>query len=160
MSNALQVALFAACVAVVLFVLMLIPLSLLLYRSVRRTAEQMEEMKTDLKLLIQDLRVTVQNINLLSARANQQLDDLGQIVRVVQGWSTRANHVVEEVSSAVEAPFIMLMRGVSKLRQIWRFMLGDFTDNDGRAAPQTKEGSQAEKNRAPAPQSANNATAE
>ena len=106
MSNALQVALFAACVAVVLFVLMLIPLSLLLYRSVRRTAEQMEEMKTDIKLLMQDLRVTVQNINILSARANQQLDDLGHIVRVVQGWSVRANHVVEEVSSAVEAPFI------------------------------------------------------
>jgi len=35
----------------------------------------------------------------------------------------------------------MLMRGVSKLRQIWRFMLGDFADNNGRAAPKTKEGS-------------------
>ena len=84
MSAALQIALFVTCVAVVLFVLFLIPLSILLYRRARTVARQLEEVKADLNQLIQDSRTMVQNVNLLSSRANQQLDEVGKELQKLQ----------------------------------------------------------------------------
>jgi uncharacterized protein YoxC len=101
MSSALQIALFLACVALVLLVSLLIPLSILLYRRTSGVVRQLEEMKADLKQLIHDSRAMVQIVSLLSSRANQQLDDLGNVVRVVRRWSERVDHVVEEFGAAV-----------------------------------------------------------
>ncbi len=119
MSSALQIALFLACVALVLLVSLLIPLSILLYRRTSGVVRQLEEMKTDLKQLIHDSRAMVQNVSLLSSRANQQLDDLGNVVRVVRRWSERVDHVVEEFGAAVESPVLKMARRIKMLRQIW-----------------------------------------
>lgn len=129
MSPALQIALFLACVAVVLFVSLLIPLSILLYRHTSGVVRQLEEMKADLKQLIHDSRVMVQNVSLLSSRANQQLDDLGNVVRVVRRWSERVDHVVEEVGAAVESPVLKMARSIKMLRQIWGLIADIFAED-------------------------------
>jgi len=131
MSAALQVALFVTCVTVVLFVLFLIPLSILLYRRASRAARQLEEMKADLKQLIQDSRTMVQNVNLLSSRANQQLDEVGKVVRVVRGWSERADHAVEEVTALVETPVVKIARSLRMLHKTWRLIVGALAEDSG-----------------------------
>src|SRR5271170_8020489 len=117
MSPALQIALFLACVAVVLFVLFLIPLSILFYRRASSLARQLEELNADLKELVQDSRTMVQNISQLSTHANEQLDELDQVVGIVRGWSERANHVAEEISDAIESPVLKVARSLKMLRQ-------------------------------------------
>src|SRR5271167_1208698 len=105
MSSALQVVLFLACVAMVLFVSLLIPLAILFYRRASNITRQLEEIiNGDLKKLIQDSQTMVQNINLLSAHANRQLDELDKVTGIVLGWSERANHIVEAVGAVAEVP--------------------------------------------------------
>src|SRR6267378_8276054 len=104
MSSALQIALFLASMAVVLFVLLMIPLSILLYRCVRDVARQMDEVESDLKELIQDSRTMIQDINLLASHANDQLDELDKVIQVVRGWSEQVDQVVEEFGSVVTVP--------------------------------------------------------
>src|SRR5271170_7954108 len=133
MSSALQVALFLACVAVVLFVLLLIPLSILLYRRASSVARQLEELNTNLKELIQDSRTMVQNISLLSTHANEQLDELDKIVGIVRELSERANHVAEEISDAIESPVLKIARSLKMLRQIWRLIVGVLGKNSRQA---------------------------
>jgi len=110
----------------VLFVLLLIPLSILLYRRASSLARQLEELNTDLKELVQDSRTMVQNISQLSTHANEQLDELDQVVGIVRGWSERANHVAEEISDAIESPVLKVARSLKMLRQIWGLIVGVF----------------------------------
>jgi uncharacterized protein YoxC len=124
MSSVLQVALFLACVAVVLFVLLLIPLSILLYRRASNLARQLEELNTDLKELIQDSRTMVQSINSVSTHVNKQLDELDNVVGIVRGLSERANHVAEEISVVIKAPVLEVTRTLKMLRHIWRLFAG------------------------------------
>jgi len=123
MPAALQVALLLACVAVVLFVAIVTPLFVLLYGSARSVVRQIEELKADLKPILQDSRVMMQNVNLLAIRANQQLDELDQIVRVFRGWSECADQVLGEITAAVEMPIVKLARTMKTLRQFWRFIM-------------------------------------
>jgi uncharacterized protein YoxC len=145
MSSALQVALFLACVAVVLFVLLLIPLSILLYRRARSVARQLEELNADLKELIQDSRTMVQNISLLSAHANEQLDELDKVIGTVRGLSERANHVAEEISDVIEAPVLKVARSLKTLRQIWRLIAGVFGEDSRRADHRIKKNNELKK---------------
>lgn len=123
MPTALQVALFMACAAIVLFVSLMIPLSILLYRCVRDVARQMNEVEANLKELIQDSRTLIQNINQLAARANKQLDELDKVVQVVRGWSERVDQVFEEVGSAVAVPALRIAHTIKVLRNTWRLIL-------------------------------------
>jgi len=143
MSAPLQIALFVTCEAVVLFVLFLIPLSILLYRRASTVARQLEEVKADLNQLIQDSRTMVQNVNRLSCRANQQLDEVGKVVRVVRGWSERADHAVEEVTALVEAPVVKIARSLRMLHKTWRFIVGALAEDSGQTdhgAGETRDG--------------------
>ena len=129
MSTALQEALILVCVAVVIFVLLLIPLAILFYRRASNMARQMEELNHDLKALIQDSRTLVQNFNLLSAHANKQMDELDKVVGVVRRWAERADYVVEEVGSAAKVPLVTVARSFKVLRRTWRLILGLFGED-------------------------------
>ena len=144
MPVALQVAFFLACVAIVLFVSALTVLSILVYRRASSAARQMEEAKADLKQLMQDSRAMIQNVSLLSTRANQQLDELDKVVRVVRRWAERADQVAEEVTAAVGAPALRVARSLRMLHQTWRIILGGLVGNSGQTNDNGKETSQAE----------------
>src|SRR6266850_4777703 len=110
MSTALQIALFLASVAVVVFVLFLILVFIGLRKHVAHATRQLDELKSDVKLLVQDSRTMVQNVDNLAGRAHVQLDEVEQMVRTVRGWSERANRIVEEVGDVVEAPIFTVTR--------------------------------------------------
>ena len=143
MPVALQVAFFLACVAIVLFVSFLTLLSILVYRRVSSAARHLEEAKTDLKQLMQDSRAMIHNVSLLSSRANQQLDELEKVVRVVRRWTERADQVAEEVTAAV-APAITVARSLKILYGTWRIIVGGLAGNSGQTNDNGKETSQAE----------------
>jgi len=110
MSTALQIALFLASVAVVVFVLFLILVFIGLRKHVAHATRQLDELKSDVKLLVQDSRTMVQNVDNLAGRAHVQLDEVEKMVRTVRGWSERANRIVEEVGDVVEAPIFTVTR--------------------------------------------------
>jgi len=123
MSAALQIALFVATVAIALFVLVLIPLSILLYRRATVFSRQLEELNMELKGLVQDSRTMVQNITAATIRVNGQLDELESIVGVIRRWSERANHVVDEVGTTFEASFRKANQSTRSIFQAWGFIM-------------------------------------
>jgi uncharacterized protein YoxC len=123
MSAALQIALFVVAVAVALFVFLLIPLTILLYRRVIGFSRQLEELNTELKGLIKDSRTMVQNISTVTSHVNQQLDELDSIVGIITKWSERADHVVGKVGTIAEMPFLKVTDSIKAFFQAWRFIV-------------------------------------
>lgn len=113
----LQIALIVASIAVIVLVAFLIPIFIELRKCADKTARQLEELKADVKLLVQDSRTMVQSVNSLSGRAHQQLDEVDKVVRIVRQWSERANRIVEEVAAAVEPPILSAARNISIFRK-------------------------------------------
>jgi len=123
MSAALQIALFAASVAIALFVFMMIPLSILLYRRAISFSRELEELKTELKGLIQDSRTMVQNVSAVTSHVDEQLDELDSVVGIIRRWSERADHVVEVAGTAVEVPLLKVTHSIKAFFQSWRFIV-------------------------------------
>lgn len=134
MSPALQVVLFLMCVAIALFVFMMIPLSILLYRRAIGFSRQLGELNTELKGLIQDSRTMFQNISSVTIHVNKQLDELDGIAGVIRKWSERADQVVEEVGSVVTVPVLRIAHTIKLLRNTWKLftdaIFGDFQKKD------------------------------
>jgi uncharacterized protein YoxC len=123
MSAALQIALFVVAVAVALFVFLLIPLTILLYRRLIGFSRRLEELNTEVKGLVQDSRTMVQNISAVTSHVNRQLDELDKIVGIITRWSERADHVVEKVGAIAEMPFLKVTDSIKALFQAWRFIV-------------------------------------
>ena len=122
MSPSLQIALGAASLAVALFVLSLIPLSILLYRRANELSRQMEELNTELKGLVQDSRTLVQSINSVTVHVDGQLDELDQIAGIIRGWSDRVDHVAEAVGATLEFPLLTVARSFKGFYHAWKFI--------------------------------------
>ncbi|HTB83716.1 MAG TPA: DUF948 domain-containing protein [Candidatus Sulfotelmatobacter sp.] len=122
MSAALQIALFVVAVAVALFVLLMIPLTILLYRRAIGFSRQLEALNTEVIGLVQDSRTMVQNISAVTSHVNEQLDELDRIVRIITRWSERVDHVVEEVGTTIELPFVRVKQSIKAFFQGWRFI--------------------------------------
>ena len=85
MEMPLQIALFLASVSIVVFVAVLIPVLLGLRKQFADAARELAELKTDVKLLVQDSRTMVQNVNKLTTQAQQQIGEVDQSLRVLRG---------------------------------------------------------------------------
>jgi len=123
MSAALQIALFIFAVTFALFVLLMIPLTILLYRRAISFCRQLEELNTELKGLVQDSRTMVQNISTVTSHVNRQLDGLDSIVGIITKWSERADHVAEKVGTIAEMPFLKVTDSIKAFFQAWRFIV-------------------------------------
>jgi uncharacterized protein YoxC len=145
MSSALQTALFLACLAVVCLVAVLIPLSILFYLQAKGIARQMDEVKSDLEGMIKDSRTMVQNINCLSAHANQQLDELDKIIGIARKWSEQADYFVEEVGSAVELPVLKALRSIKMLRKTWGVIVDALVGRSQQTDPKVNDHTGADK---------------
>ena len=108
----LQIALFLASVAIVLFVAYCIPAMLQLRKHAARMAQTLAELKAEVSLLVQDSRKLLHNVNELSTRAHQQCDDVERVIQTVRGWTERVDRVVEEVGTAVEPPILAAARNI------------------------------------------------
>jgi uncharacterized protein YoxC len=113
----LQIALFLASVAVVIFVAFCIPALLQLRKHAERMAQTVAELKAEVSLLVQDSRKLVQSVNELSERAHQQCDDVERVIQTVSGWTDRVDRVVEEVGAVLEPPLLTVVRNAQIVRK-------------------------------------------
>ena len=122
MGMALQIALFLASVSVVVLVAVLIPALLGLRKHLANVARELAELKTDAKLLVQDSRTMVQNVNKLTTQAQQQIDEVDQSLRVLRGWLDRADRLVHQAGDLIEGPIFTstrILNGLGNLLQAW-----------------------------------------
>jgi uncharacterized protein YoxC len=138
MSIALQIALFLASVAVVIFVAFCIPAMLQLRESAARMTQTLAELKAEVSLLVQDSRRLLHNVNELSTRAHEQYDDVEHVIQTVRGWTERVDRVVEEVSSVLEPPILSAARSAQVFRKGIAKFLGTFL-NRNHHQPQKSE---------------------
>ena len=117
MSTALQVALFLASLAVIVFVMFFIPVCIMMYLQILRVIRQVEELKSEVRALVRDSQATLQNINHLTHRAHMQMEELEKVVRTVGAWSDRANRIVEEIGDVIEAPILTAARFITALHK-------------------------------------------
>jgi len=122
MGMALQIALFLASVSVVVLVAVLIPALLGLRKQFANVARELAELKTDAKLLVQDSRTMVQNVNKLTTQAQQQIDEVDQSLRVLRGWLDRADRLVHQAGDLIEGPIFTgarILDGLGTLLRPW-----------------------------------------
>jgi len=117
MTMPLQIALFLASVAIVLFVAFCIPAMLQLRKHAARMAQTLAELKAEVSLLVQDSRKMLHSVNELSTRAHQQCDDVERVIQTVRGWTERVDRVVEEVGSVLEPPILTAARNAWVFRK-------------------------------------------
>jgi len=117
MSAVLQVALFFASVAVVIFVAFCIPAMFQLRKHTERMSQTLAELKTEVSVLVQESRTLLRSVSELSARANQQCDDVEQVIHTVRVWTERVDRVVEEVGSVLEPPILTVARNAQIFRK-------------------------------------------
>ena len=117
MSIPLQIALFLASVAVVIFVAFCIPAILQLRNHAARLTQTLAELKAEVSLLVQDSRRLLHNVNELSTRATRQCDDVERVIQTVRGWTERVDRVVEEVGSVLEPPVLTAARNALIFRK-------------------------------------------
>ena len=113
----LQIALFLASVAIVLFVAYCIPAMLQLRKHAARMTQTLTELKAEVSLLVQDSRKLLHSVNELSTRAHQQLDEVERVIQTVRGWTERVDRVVEEVGSVLEPPLLRVARNAQIFRK-------------------------------------------
>jgi uncharacterized protein YoxC len=116
MSTALQVALFIASLTFVVLALCIIPVAFHLRRKLEQLVITVGELKEKLQLLVEDSHTMVRNVTELSKRANQQLDEMGQVMQTARQWAARADKIVNEIGSVVEPPVHSLVRNVNLFR--------------------------------------------
>lgn len=122
MGMALQIALFLASVSVVVLVAVLVPALLGLRKQFANAARELAELKTDVKLLVQDSRTMVQNVNKLTTQALQQIDGVDQSLRVLRGWLDRADRLVHQAGDLIEGPIFTgarILDGFGTLLRPW-----------------------------------------
>jgi uncharacterized protein YoxC len=116
MSAALQVVLFIASVLFILLAVCMMPIAFLAWRQLAHLAIAAGQMKADLYLLLQESREMVRNVNDLSKRANQQMDDVNKVVHIVEHWTERVDRIANEVSLAIEPPVLTVVRNMNLVR--------------------------------------------
>ena len=122
MAIALQIALFLASVSIVVFVVLLIPVLLGLRRHLADAARELAELRTDVKVLVQDSRMTLQNVNKLTTQAQQQIDEVDQSLRVLRGWLDRADRLVHQAGDLIEGSIFTgarILDGLGTLLRPW-----------------------------------------
>jgi uncharacterized protein YoxC len=117
MSAALQVALFLASVAVVIFIACCIPAMLQLRKHIAQMTQTLAELRAEISLLVQDSRKMLHHVNELSTRAHQQCDVVGRVIHTVRGWTERVDRVVEEVGLVLEPPILTAARNAQIFRK-------------------------------------------
>ena len=89
MAIALQIALFLASVAIVIFVAFCLPVVLQLRKHADRITQTLEELKAEVSVLVKDSRTVLRSVSELSTRAHQQCTNVEHVVQAVRGWTDR-----------------------------------------------------------------------
>jgi uncharacterized protein YoxC len=137
-SAALQVALFLASVAIVVLVACLVPIAFQARRHLEHLALTAEQLKAKLEALVLDSRELVRNVDALSKRVNQQMDEVGHVVHTAREWTDRADRIVNEVGSAIEPSVFSFVQTLNLLRKGASTMIQTFWHRKTNQQPNNK----------------------
>ena len=115
-SNALQVVLFIASCVFILLTACLVPIAFHMRHQLKRLAQTTERLELNVRVLVRDSRELVQNLNMLTKQASQQIEDVGKVAHIVQQWTARADNLANEVASAIEPPVISVVQNMKRLQ--------------------------------------------
>ena len=114
---ALQVALYAGSVAIVVLATVLIALLLQVRRQIERVVRAVEDLKAEVNPLVQEARVIMEGLRRLSGRVQGRWMEVENAMDTAKTWSKRVNHLVAGVGSMVQLPILAASLNVTFLRK-------------------------------------------
>jgi uncharacterized protein YoxC len=114
---ALQVALYAASIAIIVLTTILIVVLLQFRKQVERVARTVEELKSELNPLVQETRVVMERLRDLSGRVHERWMEVERVMESARTWSQRVNHLVEGIGSVVLPSVVAASLNVLFLRK-------------------------------------------
>jgi uncharacterized protein YoxC len=100
---ALQAALYAGSVAIVVMVAFLIVLLLQFRRQIERVVRAVDELKVEVIPLAKETRIVVGTLRDLSEQVQERWLEVKGILDMARSWSQRASHLVEGIGCVVRA---------------------------------------------------------
>lgn len=116
MSSALQYAVFAASIAVIVLVICVVPVVFHLWRSIIHLTVKTERLETNAQMLLEESRELVRNAGNLSERTNQYLEEVGKVMLTVQHWTEKTNRLISQIGLIVDPSVLALVRNSKMLR--------------------------------------------
>jgi len=120
---ALQIASLIALSLFIILVLCLIPAIFYIRSKLADLLLARSRLEAELHLIVENSRQLVQNVNDITKRVNEQLDDAGKVVHTVVQWTDMANRIVTAVDSIIEPP----ISGLANKINLFRLGLSVFT---------------------------------
>jgi hypothetical protein len=114
---ALQAALYVASLAIVVSVPILVGTLLRFRKQLERVVGAVEELGAEMKPLAQEARLVVDGLRDLSGRAQEQWTEVEGIIDTARHWTERADHLMDEIGSAVGPPIFAATHGIRLLRR-------------------------------------------
>jgi len=111
----LQVALYAASLAVVVIVSALCWALFHFRKQLERLVRAVEEVKAEITPLAHETRLLVSRLHDLSGRIQGQWSEVEEIIETTRHWSERANHVVEGILAITTLPVLAATDGIRRL---------------------------------------------
>jgi uncharacterized protein YoxC len=113
----LQLALFCASVAVVVFVVCFLVALVALRRQAAQWTRALGELQVQVQLVLAESRRLMDSVNELARRLNRQSNDVDEVIQTVRGWTARTNRLVEGVGAVLEPPLRAAVRNVGVFRR-------------------------------------------
>jgi len=122
---ALQIALYAASIGIVVFVVGLLVGVLYIKKQIDRVIESVENLKSTIEPLMQETRVAVEQIRSLTERIHEGWLAMENALSTVRGWGREANRMIERSANVVATPVRaasekarVLMKGMQTFFQV------------------------------------------
>ena len=112
MSHTLEILLSLASVAIVVFVATTMVLLFHFRKQAERLVKTTEDLKADIATIGQDAHEVLQEVKVLTERANRQFHEVEHVVRVARDWCDRVDQVATEVGDAIEPPLLKVARTI------------------------------------------------
>ena len=122
MSDALQVALILATLALTVLLVVLTRLVLQATSKIDVLVRSAEDVKTRLDAVLVDSHELLQNVNVISTRVQAELDEVDSVLHTARLWTDRADHLVDEVGAFVEPP----MQAMARTGNVLKVGVGTF----------------------------------
>jgi len=111
------VALYAASLAVVVFVSITCGALFHFRKQLERLVRAVEEVKAEMTPLAHETRLLVNRLHDLSGRIQGQWSEVEEIIETARHWSERANRVVEGIGAVATLPVLAATDGIRRLRR-------------------------------------------
>ena len=114
---ALQVALYAGSIAIIVLTTILIVVLLQIRKQVERVVRTVEDLKSELDPLVQETRAVMERLRDLSGRVQEQWMEVERVMESARAWSHRVNRLLEGIGFLVLPTVLVASLNVQLLRK-------------------------------------------